>query len=112
MTRSSIESKLKKELVNMKGFKVLETLHIMFIKERYDNNQEEDRSEFTDAYFNSKAYTIMNEMNIEKETKLSIADIKAVTSCSTHKTDQQETDGQNSKIRQSRSQNKTVNPTY
>ena len=29
--------------------------------------------------------------------------IKAVTSCSTHKTDQQETDGQNSKIRQSRS---------
>ena len=29
--------------------------------------------------------------------------IKAVTSCSTHKIDQQETDGQNSKIRQSRS---------
>ena len=74
MTRSSIESKRKKELVNMKGFKVLETLHIMFIKERYDNN-EEDRSEFTDAYFNSKAYTITNEMDIEKETKLSIADI-------------------------------------
>ena len=38
--------------------------------------------------------------------------IKAVTSCSTHKTDQQETDGQNSKIRQSRSWNKTVNSTY
>ena len=75
MTRSSIESKLKKEFVNMKGFKVLETLHIIFIKERYDNNEEEDRSEFTDAYFNSKAYTITNEMDIEKETKLSIADI-------------------------------------
>ena len=59
----------------MKGFKVLETLHIMFIKERYDNNEKEDRSEFTDAYFNSKAYTITNEMDIEKETKLSIADI-------------------------------------
>ena len=29
--------------------------------------------------------------------------IKAVTSCSTHKIDQQETDGKNSKIRQSRS---------
>ena len=28
MTRSSIESKINKELVNMKGFKVLETLHI------------------------------------------------------------------------------------
>ena len=75
MTGSSVESKRKKELVNMKGFKVLETLHIMFIKERYDNNEEEDRSEFTDAYFNSKAYTITNEMDIEKETKLSIADI-------------------------------------
>ena len=30
-------------------------------------------------------------------------EIKAVTSCSTHKIDQQETDGKNSKIRQSRS---------
>ena len=47
----------------------------MFIKERYDNNEEEDRSEFADAYFNSKAYTITNEMDIEKETKLSIVDI-------------------------------------
>ena len=113
-TRPLTESHLEDLLKTMKGFKLIETLVVMFNKNVADSQGVKLESIYKKAFFNGKAKTITKANDIGHELSMSRQeilntidkwvsegsgwvidqiDIKAVTSCSTHKIDQQETDG-------------------
>ena len=103
-TRPQTESHLEDLLKTMKGFKFIETLEVTFEKDTIDSKTGKRVSIYKTAFFNGKAKTITKVDDIEPELNMSrqeilnvidkwVSEIKAVTSCSTHKIDQQETDG-------------------
>ena len=63
-TIDSVASLLKKQLNEMQGIKLLETLKLTFKKTTIDADKNESKIIFKTAYFNSKAKTIINENEI------------------------------------------------
>ena len=68
-TMNSVASILKKRLNEMKGIKYVETLKETFKERIVDNN--ESKTTFKTAYFNSKAKTIISKNKINKNIQTS-----------------------------------------
>ena len=70
-TKVLVESHLESLLKDMKGFKFIETLEVMFKKETIDSKTGKRVSIYKTAFFNGKAKTITKANNIEPELSMS-----------------------------------------
>ena len=74
-TRSQIESHLEDLLKTMKGFKFIEMLEVMFLKDTIDSKTGKCVRIYKTAFFNGKAKTITKPNNIEPELNMSRQEI-------------------------------------
>ena len=74
-TRALIESHLENLLKDMKGFKFIETLEVMFEKDSIDSKTGKRVSIYKTAFFNGKAKTITKASDIEHKLNMSRQDI-------------------------------------
>ena len=74
-TRALIESHLENLLKDMKGFKFIETLEVMFEKDTIDSKTGKCVSIYKTAFFNGKAKTITKANDIEHELSMSRQEI-------------------------------------
>ena len=74
-TRALVESYLENLLKDMKGFKFIETLEVMFEKDTIDSKTEKHVSIYKTAFFNGKAKTIAKANDIEHELSMSRQEI-------------------------------------
>ena len=70
-----VESHLENLLKDIKGFKFIETLKVMFRKDNIDSETRKRVSTYKMAFFNSKAKTITKTNDIEHELSLSRQEI-------------------------------------
>ena len=74
-TRPLTESHLEDLLKTMKGFKFIETLEVMFVKDTIDSKTGKHVSIYKTAFFNGKAKTISKVDDIEPELNMSRQEI-------------------------------------
>ena len=74
-TRPLTESHLEDLLKTMKGFKFIETLEVMFVKDTIDSKTGKRVSIYKTAFFNGKAKTITKVDDIESELNMSRQEI-------------------------------------
>ena len=74
-TRPQTESHLEDLLKTMKGFKFIETLEVMFVKDTIDSKTGKRVSIYKTAFFNGKAKTITKVDDIEPELNMSRQEI-------------------------------------
>ena len=74
-TRPHTESHLEDLLKTMKGFKFIETLEVMFVKDTIDSKTGKRVSIYKTAFFNGKAKTITKPNDIEPELNMSRQEI-------------------------------------
>ena len=74
-TKALVESHLENLLKDMKGFKFIETLEVMFEKDTIDSKTGKHVSTFKMAFFNGKAKTITKVNDIEHELSMSRQEI-------------------------------------
>ena len=74
-TRPQTESHLDDLLKTMKGFKFIETLEVMFVKDTIDSKTGKRVSIYKTAFFNGKAKTITEVDDIEPELNMSRQEI-------------------------------------
>ena len=74
-TRALVESHLESLLKDMKGFKFIETLAVMFEKDAIDSKTGKCVSIYKTAFFNGKAKTITKANDIEHELSMSRQEI-------------------------------------
>ena len=74
-TRPQTESHLEDLLKTMKGFKFIETLEVMFVKDTIDSKTRKRVSIYKVAFFNGKAKTITKVDDIEPELNMSRQEI-------------------------------------
>ena len=74
-TRPQTESHLKDLLKTMKGFKFIETLEVMFVKDTIDSKTAKRVSIYKTAFFNGKAKAITKVDDIEPELNMSRQEI-------------------------------------
>ena len=74
-TRPQTESHLEDLLKTMKGFKFIETLEVMFVKDTIDSKTGKCVSIYKTAFFNGKAKTITKPNDIEPELSMSRQEI-------------------------------------
>ena len=74
-TKASIESHLENLLKDMKGFKFIEMLEVMFEKDTIDSKTGKRVSIYKMAFFNGKAKTITKPNHIEPELNMSRQEI-------------------------------------
>ena len=74
-TKALVESHLESLLKNMKGFKFIETLEVMFEKETIDSKTGKRVSIYKPAFFNGKAKSITKANDIEHELSMSRQEI-------------------------------------
>ena len=74
-TKALVESYLENLLKDMKGFKFIETLEVMFEKDTIDSKTGKRISIYKTAFFNGKAKTITKVDDIEPELNMSRQDI-------------------------------------
>ena len=74
-TRPQTESHLENLLRTMKGFKFIETLEVMFVKDTIDSKTGKCVSIYKTAFFNGKAKTITKVDDIEPELNMSRQEI-------------------------------------
>ena len=74
-TKELVESHLENLLKDMKGFKFIETLEVMFEKDSIDSKTGKRVSIYKTAFFNGKAKTITKASDIEYELNMSRQDI-------------------------------------
>ena len=74
-TRALVESHLENLLKDMKGFKFIETLEVMFEKDTIDSKTGKRVSIYKTAFFNGKTKTITKANDIEHELSMSRQEI-------------------------------------
>ena len=74
-TKTLVKSHLENLLKDMKGFKFIETLEVMFKKDTFDSKTGELVSIYKTAFFNGKAKTITKANDIEHELNMSRQEI-------------------------------------
>ena len=74
-TRPQTDSHLEDLLKTMKGFKFIETLEVMFVKDTIDSKTGKRVSIYKTAFFNGKAKTITKPNDIEPELNMSRQEI-------------------------------------
>ena len=74
-TKALVESHLENLLKDMKGFKFIETLEVMFEKDTIDSKTGKRVSIYKTAFFNGKAKTITKANDIEPELSMSRQEI-------------------------------------
>ena len=74
-TKALVKSHLEDLLKDMKGFKFIETLKVMFEKDTIDSKTGKRVSIYKTAFFNGKAKTITKANNIEHELSMSRQEI-------------------------------------
>ena len=74
-TKALVESHSESLLKDMKGFKFIETLEVMFEKETIDSKTGKRVSIYKTAFFNGKVKTITKANDIEHELNMSIKEI-------------------------------------
>ena len=74
-TKTLVKSHLENLLKDMKGFKFIETLEVMFKKDTIDSKTGQFISIYKTAFFNGKAKTITKANDIEHELSMSRQEI-------------------------------------